>query len=182
MKSSSCRSGAILARERTMAILFAAPETMRNLALLPVTCSSAAVSNLPETKAVIARNDVAGPAWDLGAVLSLVVLCVGLFLHLDKPFVGYHEWGSTIWCQSAHNNLRAGLSTTLGVPSGKYCGPLPIPSQGYFVDHPPGVPLMVTAMFALSGEHEWAARLVPVLCSVATSILLWLLLRSCVNA
>jgi 4-amino-4-deoxy-L-arabinose transferase-like glycosyltransferase len=39
----------------------------------------------------------------------------------------------------------------------------------------------VTAAFALLGESEWAARLVPITCSISSVILLWLLVRSTVN-
>lgn len=65
----------------------------------------------------------------------------------------------------------------MGVPTGFYFGPLPIPPSGYYVHHPPLLPLLVTGTFGVFGEHEWAARLVPVVASLATVILLWLLLR-----
>jgi hypothetical protein len=119
--------------------------------------------------------------WTVGFVVILLGLLAGLVVHVNKPFIGYHEWGTTIWAQTAHNNLRAGLLTTLGVPSGTYCGPLPIPQTGYFIDHPPMLPLTVTALFAVFGEQEWAARLVPIVCSLGTIVCLWLLVRSCVG-
>lgn len=117
-------------------------------------------------------------AWRLCLAGLLLFQFAMLCIRIGDPLLGYHEWGSTIWCQSAHNNLRAGLSTTMGVPTGLYCGPLPIPANGYFIDHPPGVPLAVTLMFAIFGEHEWAGRLVPILCSLVSTVLLWWLVRS----
>jgi len=119
------------------------------------------------------------PVWRYGFGIVLLWLAVDLCIHIDKPFIGYHEWGSALWAQTAHNNLRAGLTTTWGVPSGTYCGPLPIPQNGYFIDHPPLLPLAVTAMFGLFGEQEWAARLIPIICSIMTAVLLWLVIGSC---
>jgi 4-amino-4-deoxy-L-arabinose transferase-like glycosyltransferase len=41
--------------------------------------------------------------------------------------------------------------------------------------------LLITALFAVFGEHEWAARLLPIGCSLASTALLWLLVRSCIG-
>ena len=124
-------------------------------------------------------GDVRSRIWTMAFVMIPLGLGVGLCAHITKPFIGYQEWGSTIWAQTAYNNLRAGLTTTLGVPTGMYCGPLPIPANGYFTDHPAGLPLAVTAMFAVFGEHEWAARAIPIACSLASALMLWWLVRSC---
>lgn len=110
---------------------------------------------------------------------ALVVVAVAgmLTADLNRPWSRYHDFNGAVWSQSAHNNLRAGLCTTLGVPTGFYFGPLPIPPDGYYAHHPPLLPLAVTGMFEVFGEHEWAARLLPVVASLASLILLWFLLR-----
>lgn len=100
-----------------------------------------------------------------------------LSIHINRPWTGHHDWNSAVWAQAARNNLRAGLRTTWGVPASLYYGPLPIPPEGYYVHHPPALPLAVTAAFALWGEQEWAARLVPIVCSLASTVLLWLTVR-----
>jgi 4-amino-4-deoxy-L-arabinose transferase-like glycosyltransferase len=41
---------------------------------------------------------------------------------------------------------------------------------------------MVTGMFAFFGEKEWVARLVPIVCSLLSVVLLWLLVRDCLGA
>jgi hypothetical protein len=115
--------------------------------------------------------------WRWGLPVVLVALAASFALTLTSPFSAYHDFNGVIWSQSAHNNLRAGLRTTLGVPTGFYFGPLPIPAEGYYTHHPPLLPLAVTGMFAMFGEHEWAARMVPILASLASVFLLWLLLR-----
>ncbi len=119
--------------------------------------------------------------WTVGLVLVLVWLSWALSLNLTRPWTGHHDWNGVLWAQSAHNNLRAGLGTTLGVPTSYYPGALPIPPTGYYVNHPPALPLAVTGTFAVFGECEWAARLVPISCSLVSIVLLWLLVRSCLG-
>lgn len=41
---------------------------------------------------------------------------------------------------------------------------------------------MIALLFAVLGEHEWVARLVPVACSLISAVFLWLLVRSCAGA
>ncbi len=123
----------------------------------------------------------ASKVWAAGLLLVLVWLGAMLSVNISRPWTGHHDWNSTLWSQAAHNNLRAGLGTTLGAPSYYYYGPLPIPPQDYILHHPPGLPLTLTGVFALFGEREWAARLVPITCSLVSVVLLWLLVRSCVG-
>ena len=77
--------------------------------------------------------------------------------------------------------MRAGLIATQGASTAFYFGPLPIPSAGYYLHHPPLLHLGVAAMFSLFGEHEWAARMLPTGCSLASAVLLWLLVSSCLG-
>lgn len=107
----------------------------------------------------------------------LVAQAVILSINLNRRWTGHHDWNSAVWAQAARNNLRAGLTTTWGASASLYYGPLPIPPEGYYVHHPPALPLAVTAMFALCGEREWAARLVPIVCSLVSTVLLWLVVR-----
>ena len=92
------------------------------------------------------------------------------------------DFNGAVWSQSAHNILRAGLIETSGASSGFYFGPLPIPARGYYLHHPPLLHLVITGLFAILGEHEWVARLVPLFCTLASAVFLWLLVRSCVGA
>src|ERR1041384_4238807 len=120
--------------------------------------------------------------WEASFVAAVAWFAVLLLINFDAPWTAKHEWNGVVWSQAAHNHLRAGLKTTLGIPSWEHFGPLPIPSKAYYVHHPPLLPLMVTGTFALFGEHEWAARLVPIACSLLNAVLLWLLVRSAAGA
>jgi 4-amino-4-deoxy-L-arabinose transferase-like glycosyltransferase len=102
-----------------------------------------------------------------------------LSINMTRPWVGHHDWNNAQWALAARANLRAGLRSTLGVPVTHYAGPPPIPADGYYVHHPTGVPLAVTAMVALFGEHEWSVRLLAIACSLLTMLLLARLVWSC---
>ena len=97
------------------------------------------------------------------------------------PWVEEDNFYGALYSQAAHNNLRAGLGVTGGVPATLYFGPLPIPADAYYVHHPVLMPLMVTGAVALFGEKEWAAKLVPILCSVASALFLWFLVRDTIG-
>jgi 4-amino-4-deoxy-L-arabinose transferase-like glycosyltransferase len=118
-------------------------------------------------------------AW--AALLFVVLAWLGWVLSTDvqDPWIRLVDYNGAVWSQAAHNILRAGLITTWGQSSAYYFGPLPIPPSGYYLHHPPGLHLVLTALFALFGEHEWLARILPISCSLASVILLWLLVRSC---
>ena len=97
------------------------------------------------------------------------------------PWVEEDNFYGALYSQAAHNNLRAGLGVTGGVPATLYFGPLPIPADAYYVHHPVLMPLMVTVSVAFFGEKEWAAKLVPILCSIATAFFLWLLVSDTIG-
>ena len=119
--------------------------------------------------------------WAFLFVAVLVWLAAVLLADIDRPWIGAIDYNGAVWSQSAHNILRAGLTETLGASSGFYFGPLPIPAWGYYLHHPPLLHLAITALFAVFGEHEWVARLLPIGCSLTSVVLLWLLVRSCVG-
>jgi 4-amino-4-deoxy-L-arabinose transferase-like glycosyltransferase len=116
-----------------------------------------------------------GKAWVAVFLASLVFLATYLFHTLNVPWVEEDNYYGALYSQAAHNHLRAGLSVTAGVPATLYFGPLPIPANAYYVHHPTLMPLMVTASVAVFGETEWAAKLVPISCSLLSAMLLWLL-------
>ena len=107
----------------------------------------------------------------------VALLAAHFYLGIQRPWVENDNYYGAIYSQAAHNNSRAGLRVTAGVPATLYFGELPIPPDAYYVHHPTLLPLLVTASFALFGETEWAARLVPIFCSLLSLVILWLLAR-----
>ncbi|MDD5351329.1 MAG: glycosyltransferase family 39 protein [Chthoniobacteraceae bacterium] len=96
---------------------------------------------------------------------------------IDRPWVNQIDFNGAVWSQAAHNILRAGLLETQGASTAFYFGPLPIPNAGYYLHHPPLLHLGIAVLFSLLGEHEWVARMVPIVCTLCSALLLWLLVR-----
>lgn len=122
-----------------------------------------------------------GGWWVLGLFVVLVFLAAHFARGLNRPWVEEDNWYGAVYAQAAHNNLRAGMRAA-GVPATLYFGPLPIPAEAYYVHHPTLLPVLVTASFAVLGESERSARLVPIVASLASVLVLWCLLRSTVGA
>jgi 4-amino-4-deoxy-L-arabinose transferase-like glycosyltransferase len=122
-----------------------------------------------------------GRIWIVLLFVALAFLLCSFLHRIRQPWVEEDNYSGALYSQAAHNNLRAGLLVTGGVPATMYFGPLPIPADGYYAHHPILLPLLVTAAFAALGEMEWAARLVPIACSIASAFFLWLLLRDTIN-
>ena len=120
---------------------------------------------------------MASRLWLLSSLATLAVFVAALSLDFTSPWVQNDDYNGAFWSQAAHNFLRAGWRTSAGVPAPLYFGPLPIPAQDFYVHHPTLLPAVVTGTLAIFGEREWAARLVPIVCSVLTAAGLWLLVR-----
>ena len=120
----------------------------------------------------------AGKIWIAVFFAALVFLALSLCHTITTPWVEDDNWYGAVYSQAAHNNLRAGLAATGGVPVTLYFGPLPFPADAFYVHHPTLLPLAVTGAFAIFGEAEWVARLLPIACSLLSVVLLWLLVRS----
>ncbi len=102
---------------------------------------------------------------------ALIALSYGITSPWSKNHEGYN---GAVYSQYAINYIRYGF---LATKFGQVGGSLPLkPNEfGYYVDHPPLLPIFVSLFFRIFGEHEWSARLVPVLFSVASVILIYML-------
>ncbi len=106
-------------------------------------------------------------------VVLFAVAAMSQCMQIGEAFVGKHEgWNAAVYGVAARNHLTYGLAATrLGVVINGDT----VPPAGflYYTNHPPLLPLMVAASFAVFGPHEWAARLVPILFTLVSLILLW---------
>lgn len=122
----------------------------------------------PPGAAAVARPHLVA----LGAVLSLaaVLLCHDI----TEPFTGLHEWQSAFLSTAARNHVRYGYTATrFGVVENEDV--VPAEWFRYYPDHPPLVPVLVSLSFQLFGEHEWSARLVPIVLTLGSTVLIYLL-------
>src|ERR1700722_7706836 len=90
--------------------------------------------------------------WSLGLGIALGFLAAMLSRTIRDPWVEEDTWYGAVYSQAAHNNLRAGVLASGGVPATLYFGPLPIPKDAFYVHHPTLLPLLVTGAFAVFGE------------------------------
>jgi hypothetical protein len=109
-----------------------------------------------------------------------IVVCASLYLIKDmsEPWLGAYESGDgALYSAIAHNYLSYGI---LNMRFGQAINLAPdanLTELKFYQHHPPLFPLSVAASFALFGESEASARLVPILFTVASIILVYLLGR-----
>jgi hypothetical protein len=145
---------------------------MTRTARLAGSQAEAEIVRTATAKGLAALRARAGPSIVLAAVLALAAaaLCHGL----AEPFIGHHDWTSASMSAAARNHLRYGYTATrLAIIENNDF----VRSEWfrYYTNHPPLVPLFVSFSFSLFGEHEWAARLVPIIFSLGSTVLVYLL-------
>lgn len=107
-------------------------------------------------------------------LLPLVIYLVGLTYQVAEPWIGMHDWNGAFFSQLARNFLRYPWDLHHGMPVVAMGDGVPPPEErSLYATHPPGLVWLVALSFRLFGEHEWAARLVPIVASVGA---LWGLL------
>lgn len=127
----------------------------------------------PDTTASSSNSSPPSRGFPIAALL-LVLYAVVLSRGIAQPWTGLHDWNGAFYSQLARNLLRYPFSMHHGMPV-VAVGP-ETPADGewcFYSTHPPGLVWFIAASFRLWGEHEWAARLVPILFSLAALALLY---------
>jgi len=101
------------------------------------------------------------------------VLGVAFWDRITHPWTYNDDYNGAFWSQAARNFSHAGFFSTAGVPAPLYFGAPPIPADALYVHHPTLLSAMMLLDRTLLGESEWAARLLPILFSLLTGVLLW---------
>jgi hypothetical protein len=108
------------------------------------------------------------------AGIATAIRCIGLTAPWGADNLGT---AGAFFSIAARNYLAYGYGASglvmIVTPDGPPSPPV------FYTNHPPLVPLLVSASFAIFGEHEWAARLVPIVASlVSLALLTWLAART----
>ena len=114
----------------------------------------------------------------------LLILLVGLLIRLDhftEPWSDHfvpHGWSHMGWSGAlystiARNYLRYGWATYLG--PARSTGLVPADQLVFYAHHPPLLVWLIAMSFAVFGEHEWATRLVPLLFSLGSLLIMYAL-------
>lgn len=101
-------------------------------------------------------------------------------LSANRPFGG-ERGQEAFYSVIAINHLRYGLS---GTGFANVVNPLPVtkPEFIYYTRHPSLVPILVAGSFAVFSPSEWSARLVPIIFSVMTILLMGVIGRRVLGA
>ena len=114
------------------------------------------------------------PRWYYRAVAIILILYAVIILRdIRDPWTGLHDWNGAFYSQLARNLLRYPFDMHHGMPVVAVGDALPQDGEwSFYPTHPPGLVWCIAVSFRIFGEHEWAARLVPILASLATLSLL----------
>lgn len=111
----------------------------------------------------------AGRLFVLARAAVLGVAALLLCRDLGGAFDTWHAVNDALQTQAARNHLRHGLGATRLYTT--YPGVAGEPPQRY-LNHPPLVAVLTAVPLAVFGDHEWAARLMPILATLGST---WLL-------
>jgi hypothetical protein len=103
---------------------------------------------------------------------TAVVAVAALLLSrgITAPFLGWHEMNSAMYAQFARNHIQYARYTALYCTWGATATPPAVPDR--YLNHPPLIAAWTAASLAAFGDHEWAARLVPIAATLGSVVLL----------
>ncbi|MCR4324898.1 MAG: glycosyltransferase family 39 protein [Candidatus Curtissbacteria bacterium] len=105
-------------------------------------------------------------------IVILVSASIVLSLNINKPFWGHHDWNGAWYSNFARNFLRYGLiETKFG--SVMNTGVVSPDGFHFFTHYPPLLPILLFLSFSTFGIHEWSARLVPLIFTLATIVAIY---------
>jgi 4-amino-4-deoxy-L-arabinose transferase-like glycosyltransferase len=121
--------------------------------------------------------------WPL--IILIIILIAGLsfrIYHIDYPVVGYHNWKSVHYLSEARNFAEDGFFTHgFFIPEHDY----PLLNQqgnGAHGDTFPVISIIVAIMFKIFGPNLVAARMVGILFSLGTIVMLYYIIRRLFNS
>jgi hypothetical protein len=111
-------------------------------------------------------------------IFLFLVFIFQLFWHFNEMWLyGHQGFSGALRGIIARNYLRYGLIKTKLAP---VKNPEPNVKKAqfkYHFHHPPFINILVALSFWIFGESEGSARIIPILCSLATAFLLWLFVQ-----
>ncbi|TCV88134.1 ArnT family glycosyltransferase [Sulfurirhabdus autotrophica] len=119
----------------------------------------------------------------LADMLPIVGITMGFFLFFQgiaQPWIGLDGSDGALFSSIAHNYLQFGVFD-LNFGQLITFEEISHPGGTYYLHHPPLFPLLVMTSFSLFGEAEIFARLVSVLATLATAIVLFALVKKAAN-
>jgi hypothetical protein len=112
-----------------------------------------------------------GSAWSAARAAVVIAAAILLGHGITAPFIGWHELNSAMYAQFARSHVQYGLGyTKLYCTWGATAAPPAVPDR--YLNHPPLICLWTAVPLVVFGDHEWAARLVPIAATLGSVALL----------
>ena len=113
-------------------------------------------------------------------ILVLIFASIVLSINLNKPFFGHHDWNGAWYSSFARNFINYGfIETKFG--SVMNTGITEPKNFKYFTHYPPMLPILIAISFKFFGIHEWSARIVPLIFSLWTITMIYILAHKFFN-
>lgn len=111
-------------------------------------------------------------------ILAVLALYAGLLaIHIGQPWIGADAPSGALWSTVGRNIAHHGyVGTSFGQVANEIVPSSPAEFR-FYQNHPPVLAFGVALMFRLAGEGEWQARLFPILFSMGSLFLLYVLVR-----
>src|SRR5437867_579509 len=112
-------------------------------------------------------------------LLLCLILCYAAFIRIcliNAPFHSTAEGVGSWYGIMARNYLRVPWREHWGVPV-QSIGHWPNTPPRFYSHHPPLMPLTIALSYKLFGQGEWQTRLPAALCTLGSTLLLYLLLK-----
>lgn len=110
-------------------------------------------------------------------LITILLFLTAFFLvgqNLDKPFWGEHDWNGVRYGNIARNYLRYGFwETKFGQVENS--GWVRVGEFEYYTHYPPLLPILISLSYKIFGIFEWSTRLIPLLATSASLVLILLI-------
>jgi len=110
------------------------------------------------------------------STVILLVVLIAWVVGINKPFVDINHYNDAAFANMGRNYLKLGFWETKLGPVWEVNPKQPKP-YFYYLHHPPLVALLTGVSFSIFGVHEWSARIIPILFSLGSLILIYLITK-----
>ena len=111
-------------------------------------------------------------------VILLAVAAILMGYDINLPFVRMGDDDALINSVLANGYIKFGFVRTKFAPMFIGASEVNFPEQpSYYFAHPPLFPMLLSLSYRLFGYHEWAARLVPILFTLGTLLVIYFLAK-----
>ncbi|HVT00824.1 MAG TPA: glycosyltransferase [Patescibacteria group bacterium] len=114
------------------------------------------------------------------SLISVIILILLMLSGINMPYIGQNAYNLITYSLIAHNYNQFGLIQTKLAPLVTVSKEFPIHPE-YFIHHPPLLSIIIALFFKLLGEDFWVGRLIPVVFTILSVGIIYLLEKELSN-